>query len=112
MMKYMQKLGKSMMLPVAALPICGILMGAGYFLCPSAMSQNVDTMTILSSIGYLLVKAGSAVIDNMAILFVIGVSLGMSDDNHGSICFAGLVSWLIVTNLLSPKILSQLPFTK
>ena len=37
MMKYLQKLGKAMMLPVAALPICGILMGLGYALAPAAM---------------------------------------------------------------------------
>ena len=34
-MKYLQKLGKALMLPVACLPICGILMGIGYYLCPS-----------------------------------------------------------------------------
>ena len=36
-MKYLQKLGKALMLPVACLPICGILMGIGYYLCPSTM---------------------------------------------------------------------------
>ena len=34
MMKYLQKLGKALMLPVAALPVCGILMGIGYALPP------------------------------------------------------------------------------
>ena len=106
MMKYIQKLGKSMMLPVAVLPICGILMGIGYFLCPSAMSQNIETLNLISKIGYLLVKCGTAVIDNMPILFVIGVSLGMSDDNDGAVCMAGIVGWLIVINLLNPKVLS------
>lgn len=33
-MKFLQKLGKALMLPVAVLPICGILMGIGYRLCP------------------------------------------------------------------------------
>lgn len=37
MMKYLQKLGKALMLPVACLPICGILMGIGYALCPATM---------------------------------------------------------------------------
>lgn len=106
MMKYIQKLGKSMMLPIAVLPICGILMGIGYFLCPSAMSQDVETLTLLSKIGFLFVKCGTAVIDNMSILFVIGVSLGMSDDNNGAVCMAGIVGWLVVINLLNPKVLS------
>lgn len=34
-MKFLQKLGKALMLPVAVLPICGILMGIGYYLCPA-----------------------------------------------------------------------------
>ena len=38
MMKYLQKLGKALMLPVACLPICGILMGIGYALAPAAMA--------------------------------------------------------------------------
>ena len=37
MMKYLQKLGKALMLPVAMLPICGILMGLGYALAPGVM---------------------------------------------------------------------------
>lgn len=36
-MKFLQKLGKALMLPVAVLPICGILMGIGYYLCPATM---------------------------------------------------------------------------
>lgn len=36
-MKFLQKLGKALMLPVAVLPICGILMGIGYMLCPETM---------------------------------------------------------------------------
>lgn len=95
------------MLPVAVLPICGILMGIGYLLCPASM-QGKDVVGFIAKTGYFLVKAGGAIIDNMAILFVIGVSLGMSDDNHGSACLAGLVSWLVVTTLLSPAVVSEL----
>ena len=36
MMKYLQKLGKALMLPVAALPVAGILMGVGYLLAPAS----------------------------------------------------------------------------
>lgn len=41
MMKYLQKLGKALMLPVAVLPICGILMGLGYALAPGVMAFPV-----------------------------------------------------------------------
>lgn len=40
MMKWLQKLGKALMLPVAALPVCGILMGIGYALAPAVMGAE------------------------------------------------------------------------
>ena len=40
MMKYLQKLGKALMLPVAALPVCGILMGIGYAFAPAVMGAE------------------------------------------------------------------------
>ena len=100
MMKYLQKLGKSLMLPVACLPICGILMGIGYPLCPATM-QGGDIAGFLPKLGFFLVKAGGALIDNMAILFVIGVGVGMSDDHDGTSALAAMASWLMITNLLS-----------
>ena len=71
-MKFLQKLGKALMLPVAVLPICGILMGIGYWLCPATM-QGGAIEGVRNLIGLFLVKAGGALIDNMAILFAIGV---------------------------------------
>ena len=100
MMKFLQKLGKSLMLPVACLPICGILMGIGYALCPATM-QGGDINGFLNLLGFFLVKAGGALIDNMALLFVIGVGVGMADDHDGTAGLAALASWLMLTNLLS-----------
>ena len=100
MMKFLQKLGKALMLPIACLPICGILMGLGYALCPSAM-QDGDVVGIVQQIGFYLVKAGGALIDNMAILFAIGIGVGMSEDNDGTGGLAALASWLMLTTLLS-----------
>ena len=99
-MKFLQKLGKALMLPVAVLPICGILMGIGYYLCPATM-QGGDIEGVRNLIGLFLVKAGGALIDNMAILFVIGVGVGMSDKNDGTGGIAALASWLMMTTLLS-----------
>ncbi len=106
-MKYFQKLGKALMLPVATLPICGILMGIGYWLCPSTM-QGGEVVGLLQTIGFLLVKAGSALIDNMAILFAIGVGLGMSDDSDGVGGLAGMVSYLMMTTLLNPGVVGTI----
>ena len=106
-MKFLQKLGKALMLPVACLPICGILMGLGYALCPSTM-QGGDVVGLLQQIGFFLVKAGGAVIDNMAWLFAIGIGVGMTDDHDGTGALAALVSWLMITNLLAVDTVSTI----
>ena len=107
-MKFLQKLGKALMLPVAVLPICGILMGIGYYLCPATM-QGGDIEGVRNLIGLFLVKAGGALIDNMAILFVIGVGVGMSDKNDGTGGIAALASWLMMTTLLSTGFVTTTP---
>ena len=107
MMKYLQKLGKSLMLPVAVLPICGLLMGIGYALCPSTM-QGGTVEGLAQIIGFLLVKAGGALIDNMQILFVIGVAVGMADEADGTPALAGLASWLMIQQLLSTGVVSTI----
>ncbi|NLK27107.1 MAG: PTS transporter subunit EIIC [Clostridiales bacterium] len=93
-MKYLQKLGKSLMLPVACLPVAGILMGIGYWIDPAGWGAN-------NAAAAFLIKAGGALIDNMGILFAIGVAVGMAHDNDGTAGLAGLVSWLMITTLLS-----------
>ncbi|WP_291650834.1 N-acetylglucosamine-specific PTS transporter subunit IIBC [Clostridium sp.] len=100
MMKYLQRLGKALMLPVAALPVASILMGIGYWIDPTGWGAN-------NVIAAFILKAGGALIDNMAILFAIGVAVGMSDDNDGTAGLAGLVSWLMITTLLSPAVVSM-----
>lgn len=107
MMKTLQRLGKSLMLPVAALPVCGILMGIGYALCPQTM-QGGDITGFTALVGFFLVKAGGALIDNMALLFAIGVAVGMSTDHDGTAGLAGLVSWLMITKLLSASVVTTI----
>lgn len=106
-MKFLQKLGKALMLPVAVLPICGILMGIGYYLCPATM-QGGDVEGVKNLIGFFLVKAGSALIENMAILFAIGVGVGMSEKNDGTGGIAALASWLMITTLLSTGVVTTM----
>ena len=93
-MKYLQKIGKSLMLPVAVLPAAGILYGIGYWIDPSGWGAN-------SVVAAFLIKAASAIIDQIPILFAIGVSVGMASDHDGTSALAGLVSFLMITTLLS-----------
>ena len=108
MMKWLQKLGKALMLPVAALPVCGILMGIGYALAPAVMGAEGSTTGAAYTIGFLLVKAGGALIDNMAWLFAIGAAVGLADDHDGTAGLAGLVSFLMMQQLLSPGVVGTI----
>ncbi|PST32754.1 N-acetylglucosamine-specific PTS transporter subunit IIBC [Enterocloster lavalensis] len=109
MMKWLQKLGKSLMLPVAVLPVAGILSGIGYFLCPAVM-QGGDITGAIPMVGYFLTQAALALLDGaiIALLFAVGVAVGMSDDHDGTAGLAGLVSWLMITHLLSPGVVQTL----
>lgn len=106
-MKSLQKLGKSLMLPVACLPVCGILMGIGYALSPHAL-QGGDIQGAAAIIGFFLIKAGGALLNNMSWLFAVGVAVGMSDDHNGAAALAGLVSWLMIISLLDPDTIAKL----
>lgn len=89
------------MLPVACLPLCGILMGIGYLLCPASMQGGAVT-GLPAVMGMFLVKAGGALINHIALLFAVGIGAGMADDNNGAAGIAALVSWLMLTTLLQP----------
>ena len=95
MFSYLQKIGKALMVPVAVLPAAAILLGLGYWIDPVGWGGE-------SVLAAFFIKSGGAIIDNMPILFAIGVAFGMSKDKNGSAALAGLVSFLVVTTLLSP----------
>jgi len=98
---YMQKVGKALMVPVATLPAAAILMGIGYWLDPIGWgSENI--------LAAFLIKSGGAIIDNMAVLFAVGVAFGLSRDKNGSAALSGFVMFLVVTTLLAPGSVAQL----
>ena len=101
MMKYFQNLGRSLMLPVAVLPAAAILMGIGYWIDPSGWGEG-------NIVAAFLIKAGGSIIDNMSILFAVGVALGMSKDKDGSAALSGLVAFLVITTLLSTDTVAML----
>lgn len=89
------------MVPVATLPAAAILMGIGYWIDPNGWGAN-------SALAAFLIKAGAAIIDNMSVLFAVGVAFGMSKDKDGSAALAGFVGFLVVTTLLSPGAVAQI----
>jgi len=98
---YLQKVGRALMVPVSVLPAAAILMGIGYWIDPSGWGGD-------SALAAFLIKAGSAVIENMSMLFAVGVAYGMSKDKQGAAALSGLVGFLVVTTLLSPIAVTQI----
>ena len=101
MKEYFQRLGRSLMLPVAVLPAAAILLGLGYAVDPAGWGGG-------SPLAAFLIKAGASIIDNMAILFAVGVALGMAKEKDGSAALSGLVGYLVVTTLLSTDTVAML----
>lgn len=101
MFGYLQKIGKSLMVPVAVLPAAAILLGIGYWIDPNGWGAE-------SPIAAFFIKAGGSIIDNMPILFAVGVSFGMSKDRNGAAALAGVVAFLVVTTLLAPATVAMI----
>ncbi len=95
MFSYLQKIGRALMVPVAVLPAAAVLMGIGYWIDPVAWGGE-------SMLAAFFIKSGAAIIENMPVLFALGVAYGMSKDKDGAAALAGLVGFLVVTTLLSP----------
>ncbi|WLS77797.1 N-acetylglucosamine-specific PTS transporter subunit IIBC [Erwinia pyri] len=101
MLSYLQKVGRALMVPVATLPAAAILMGIGYWLDPDAWGAG-------NALAALFIKSGSAIIENMSVLFAIGVAYGMSKDKDGAAALTGFVGFLVVTTLCSPAAVSMI----
>ncbi|WP_431800779.1 N-acetylglucosamine-specific PTS transporter subunit IIBC [Microbacterium sp. bgisy203] len=99
-MKFFQRLGRSLMLPVAVLPVAAILSGISYWISSATGGDNV--------VSAFLGAAGGALLDNMPLLFAVGVAIGMANKTDGTSALAGLVSWLTITTLLSPTTIQKL----
>ncbi len=93
-MKYAYRLGKAMMLPVACLPVAGLLMGLGYWIDPSGYGSG-------SLVAEIMIQAGSALMNNMSLLFALGVATGLADEQDGTAAIASVAAWLVIQNLLA-----------
>ncbi|WP_353979273.1 N-acetylglucosamine-specific PTS transporter subunit IIBC [Salinicola endophyticus] len=92
LMAGLQKLGRSLMLPIAVLPVAGLLLRLG--------------QPDLLDIGF-IANAGNAVFSHLALIFAIGVAVGFADDDNGAAGLAGVVGYLVleaVLETLNPEI--------
>jgi PTS system N-acetylglucosamine-specific IIC component len=93
--------GRALMVPVATLPAAAILMGVGYWIDPVGWGGD-------NALAAFFIKSGSAIIDNMSVLFAIGVAYGMSKDKDGAAALTGFVGFLVLTTLCSPAAVSMI----
>jgi PTS system N-acetylglucosamine-specific IIC component len=79
----LQKIGKALMLPVAVLPAAALLLRFG---APDVLDIPF------------VMKAGAAIFDNLALLFAMGIAIGLSHDNGGASGLSGAIGYLVLTN--------------
>ncbi|OFI46099.1 PTS N-acetylglucosamine transporter subunit IIABC [Floricoccus penangensis] len=103
MKEYMQRMGRSLMLPVATLPVAGLLMGIGYMIDPNGWGGD-------NLIAAYLLKAGGTILDNLGILFAVGLAIGMPKKKDGASAMAGLVAFLTPLSLINTNSVAM--FTK
>lgn len=82
MLQFLQRIGKALMLPIAVLPAAAILLRLG--------QPDVFDLPFVAA-------AGGAIFDNLALIFAIGVAIGLSKDGSGAAGLAGAIGYLVLT---------------
>ena len=89
----LQKVGRSLQLPIAVLPAAGILLRFG--------QQDIhDKLHLPDKVTAVFATAGGAIFDNLPLLFCIGVAIGFAKKSDGSTALAALVGFLVYSNVL------------
>ncbi len=83
MLQFLQRIGKALMLPIAVLPAAGLLLRLG--------QEDVFNIPVMA-------QAGAAIFDNLALIFAIGVAIGLSVDGSGAAGLAGAIGYLVLQN--------------
>lgn len=86
MFSFLQKIGKSLMFPIATLPAAALLLRFG--------QDDLLGIPFLSA-------AGAGIIDNLALIFAIGIAMGLAHDGNGGAALAGAIAYLVLTSAIS-----------
>lgn len=102
MYKVLSQLGRALMLPIAVLPAAGLLLGIG-----SAFTSDMAVKAfpildneIVFSILTILKGAGSVVFENIALLFSIGIAVGLAKENKGTAGLSGGLAFMIFATVM------------
>lgn len=94
MYNFLQRLGRSLMLPVAVLPAAAIIIG---------IANALKAMHVVPSLAEFIFQCGIGIMEQMGLLFAIGVALGMAKKNDGAVALAAVVGFFVVTTVLKPE---------
>ncbi|WP_434335365.1 PTS transporter subunit EIIC [Mycoplasma capricolum subsp. capricolum] len=96
----LQRLGKTLMFPIAVLPIAALLARFGALIQDPLANGGTNISEIQKFIGLVIATPGQIVFDNLAIIFAIGISFGLAKDNRGEAALVGGIVWFGMTALL------------
>lgn len=103
----LQRVGRSFMLPIALLPVAGLLLGIGSsFTNPTTIeTYNLGGVIYEGGVLYtvldIMSKTGSAVFDNLALLFAMGVAIGMAKKEKEVAALSGAIAYLVMNTAIS-----------
>ena len=106
----LQRVGRSFMLPIALLPVAGLLLGIGSsFTNPTTLETYgltgiIKEGGVLYTILDIMSKTGSIVFDNLALLFAMGVAIGMAKKEKEVAALSGAIAYLIMNTAISTLI--------
>lgn len=98
----LQRVGRAFMLPIALLPIAGLLLGIGASLTNAAMLEAYNLMgfmgpgTVIYSFFSLLASVGTVIFDNLPIIFAMGVALGMAENEKGTATLSAAIAFFVM----------------
>ena len=110
-MQFLQRIGKAIMLPIAALPIAGILLGVGGALLGIAGLENAPAVyqPLISFVNIPFVTAmltimknvGDIIFGNLPILFAVGVAVGLAKNDKGTAALASVFGFIVMNQVIS-----------
>ena len=98
----LQRVGRAFMLPIALLPIAGLLLGIGASLTNTAMLEAYNLMgimgpgTFLNAVFTLLASVGTVIFDNLPLIFALGVALGMAENEKATATLSAAIAFFVM----------------
>ena len=107
----LQRVGRSFMLPIAILPVAGLLLGIGSSftnettIATYGLQKILGSGTLLNSLLIIMNKVGSAVFDNLPLIFAVGVAIGMAKKEKEVAALSALIAYFVMNVAVSAMLL-------